>query len=154
MALTLLIGRLNRRWEAARAAGDAAEAGRLAGEIVAESEAYLRLVVPREDQYRAMVETATRLERWDLIVRWTERLAAVSALDPRAANNLAYAYLRTGGDLRRAETLARAAAAGRPDIPPFLYTLSEVLAAAGKREEAAQVYQRARAAEGPGGTVR
>jgi len=161
MAQTVLVDRLNRRWDQARAAGNRREAERLAGQIVAESEAYLRMIVPREDQFRSMVKMATRLERWDLLVYWTERLAGVSTLDPRFANNLAWAYLETRGDLARAEDLARSAVASQPDNAQFLDTLAAVLEAAGKRDEAGRVLRRAREAEGgsggpaaPGGGVK
>lgn len=143
LAQYILFNRLQARWTEAFMARDDAEAGRLAPELLAQGERFMKLITPRVDESRFMVGLATRFERWDRLIAWGERLGAVEPLAGDDANNVAWAYLQTGTRLQEAERLARLASGRAPSNPVYLDTLAQILLAAGKRQEAVDTMRRA-----------
>ncbi|HKE01899.1 MAG TPA: tetratricopeptide repeat protein, partial [Planctomycetota bacterium] len=103
--------------------------------------AHLRAVLELEpDDADALVGLASALSRGghaDDATREFERALARAPGDARAMNNFAQHLVRSGGDLARAEELARAALASAPALAGYVDdTLGQVLAARGDREGA------------------
>ncbi len=145
MAQYILAKRLFERWEREQAAGNIPAAKAMAGAVLEESTRFIARIVPREDEIEHMLGLVVSLGRWDEVILWGERLAALRQLDAPLANNLAWAYLQTASRLDRAEELSRRAVSVEPANAQFLDTQAMVLLARGKREEAARAVERARA---------
>jgi putative PEP-CTERM system TPR-repeat lipoprotein len=116
-------------------AGKAAEAQAFAQKWIKDNPGDLLFVAYLADSALARSDWAEARSRYEFILK-------SSPNDVVVMNNLAWALLRTN-QLKDAEALARKAVGLRPQAGAFLDTLSEILSAEGKHDEAIEKQRRA-----------
>lgn len=124
-------------------AGALAAAGGPADEIVTLLERSAQLDSSNVDYVERLSRAYAEAGRFDAAIAACEHLLERRPLDSRAKNNLAWYLARGGGDLKRAEALARQADAADPDNVLVLDTLGYVLIRREAAADAIDVLERA-----------
>ena len=115
---------------------------------------YAKVLEERPEDREALVGRAgalSHLGRVEEAGALFERTVAETPEDPRALNNFALHLLRSGGDLERAESIARRALALAPALSAYVEdTIGQILAARGDTAGARVAFESALAGARPG----